>query len=516
MAKPDPKKKDKKSKEFEHDSSKYIDIEPSLDEAVNGTAVIAWGRMNPMTAGHEKLVNKVLQVAKSEKGTPHIFLTHTADKKKNPLSYDDKIKYAQAAFGSVVKKSTAKTIFQLMGELNKSYNKVVLIAGSDRVKEFETLLAKYNGKEYNFDEIKVVSAGQRDEESDDTSGISGTKMRNYATSDMKKFAANLPKRLKSKADEIATKVRKGMGMSEDQDIEETTDEMNEVLSKAARLAKGRAMKRAAPKIARARALAAKKTASPEKIKGRAKQQAIKKIKAKFAKGKSYAKMSPQEKEMVDKKVAKVSKSKIDQIARKLIPKVKADEKARKLSANKKEEVEINVNEASYKDSAPRKRFHMLMDKNNKMKFDSRFKLYKKKPEPLEEDFAALDAEIAELIEMTESFMLEGIAPKDSKPDEAEPLAVAANKAAKEKEDTGEEEEEAPAEDEAEDKPAKKKPVKPVKDADDGDEMDEANVDEMSINKKSFTKSGNEKLMKALNTQKLKADLKAMRDRLKKK
>jgi hypothetical protein len=166
---------------------------------------------------------------------------------------------------------------------------------------------------------------------------------------------------------------------------------------------------------------------------------------------------------------------------------------------------------------------MLMDKNNKMKFDSRFKLYKKKPEPLEEDFAALDAEIAELIEMTESFMLEGIAPKDSKPDEAEPLAVAANKAAKEKEDTGEEEEdtgeeeeEAPAEDEAEDKPAKKKPVKPVKDADDGDEMDEANVDEMSINKKSFTKSGNEKLMKALNTQKLKADLKAMRDRLKKK
>lgn len=514
MAKPDPKKKDKKVNGVQdHDSTKYIDVEPSLEEAAKGTVVFAWGRMNPMTAGHEKLVNKVMQVAKAENATPYVFLTHSVDKKKNPLTYDDKIKYAQSAFGSIVKKSSAKIIFDLMKELNKDYNKIVLVAGSDRVKEFDDTLNKYNGKEYNFDEIKVVSAGQRDADSDNVSGISGTKMRDYASSDMKKFASNLPKRLKSKADEIAAKVRKGMGMSEDQNIEDTTDEMNEVLSKAARLAKGRAMKRAAPKIARARALAAKKTASPEKIKGRAKQQAIKKIKAKFAKGKNYATMSPAEKEMVDKKVAKVSKSKIDQIARKLIPKVKADEKARKQSANKNEE--INVNEASYKDMAPRKRFHMLMASNGKMKFDGRFKLYKKKPEPVEEGFEALNAEIAELIEMTESFMLEGIAPKDTKPDEAEPLAVAANKAAKAKADDVDDGEDT---DDAEDKPAKKekpKPAKPVKN-DDDEKLDETSVDEMSVDKNSLTRTGNEKLMKALKTNKLKADLKSMRNRLKKK
>ena len=145
------KKKKKKADETgKNDSSKYIEIAPMLDEAAKGTAVIAWGRMNPMTAGHEKLAKKVVSTAKAEKGTPHIFLTHSYDSKKNPLSYDDKIKFASKAFGPVVKKSNAKTIFQLLKQLNNSFNKIILVAGSDRVKEFNTTLNKYNGKEYNF------------------------------------------------------------------------------------------------------------------------------------------------------------------------------------------------------------------------------------------------------------------------------------------------------------------------------------------------------------------------------
>ena len=125
------KKKDKKIVGYkEFDSTKYIDIEPTIDEAKKngGTVVIAWGRMNPMSAGHEMLVKKVIDVAKTEKGTPQIYLSHTQGAKtktgkgavnKDPLSYDDKIKFAQKAFGPIVKKSPAKTIIQLLKLLDK-------------------------------------------------------------------------------------------------------------------------------------------------------------------------------------------------------------------------------------------------------------------------------------------------------------------------------------------------------------------------------------------------------------
>jgi hypothetical protein len=103
------KKKDRKIAGFkEFDSAKYIELEPTIDEAAGATAVVAWGRMNPMTAGHEKLVNKVISVAKSEKGIPHVFLTHTVDKKKNPLGYEDKINFAQKALVLLLKNQMLK------------------------------------------------------------------------------------------------------------------------------------------------------------------------------------------------------------------------------------------------------------------------------------------------------------------------------------------------------------------------------------------------------------------------
>ena len=124
------------------------------------TAVITFGRMNPPTVGHEKLVNKVKAEAKG--GPAFVYLSHTQKAPKDPLSYDDKIKYAQAAFGRIVKKSSARTIIEVMKELQGKYSAVKLVVGSDRVSEFKTLLNKYNGKDYNFDKIEVVSAGERD------------------------------------------------------------------------------------------------------------------------------------------------------------------------------------------------------------------------------------------------------------------------------------------------------------------------------------------------------------------
>lgn len=406
MAKPDSKKKKIKGfKEF--DGSKYINTEPVLDEAKKGTVVISWGRMNPMSAGHEKLVKKVISVAKSEKAEPHVYLTHSYGAKtktgkgsvnKDPLQYSDKIKFAQKAFGPAVKKSNAKTIIQLMKQLMQSFNRVIVVAGSDRVKEFESTLNKYNGKEYNFDDIKVVSAGQRDPDADDVSGISGTKMREYAKTNMKKFTANLPSNLKGDADKIAALVNKGTQMKEESD-----QELSEALSRQQRRKRGIAMKKARFKIARGREKAKRKTASMEVLKKRARKAAINILKTKFAKSRRYADMSAGEKEIIDKRIEKVSKQRLDAIAKKLLPKVKTAERERRMNlmkggSSKNEE----INEGMWGQRISKKP-HMLMDKNNKVKFDKRFKMYKPK---MQEDFSLND--ISDLANSTEEFIAEDI------------------------------------------------------------------------------------------------------------
>lgn len=171
--------------------------------------------MNPVTVGHEKLVAKVLSEAKKAKGDPMVFLSHTQDKKKNPLSYDEKIKFAQKAFGSVVVKTRAKTITDVMKTMDSKYDNVIMVVGSDRVEMFSKLLEMYNGKDYNFNSIKVISAGERDPDSDDVSGMSASKMRQSATeNDLKKFKSGLPRKLQSSAQEVFNSVRAGMGLQE--------------------------------------------------------------------------------------------------------------------------------------------------------------------------------------------------------------------------------------------------------------------------------------------------------------
>ena len=320
MAKPD-KKKLKGFKDF--DASKYVNTEPTLDEAVSDTAVITFGRMNPITVGHEKLVQKVLSVASKEKATPRVFLTHTQDKKKNPLQYNDKVKFAQKAFGPVIAKSTAKTIIQVLQSL-ESFDDIILVVGSDRVKEFATLLDKYNGKDYKFKSIKVVSAGDRDPDADDVSGMSASKMRALAAdNNILQFTKGLPKKLRSSAKAIMTAVRKGMSMTEE------SENLFEVLSRMQRRKRGLAMRKARFKIKRGREKAKKRTASQEVLKKRARKAAINLFKKKFSKQRRYADLSAGEKEVIDKRIAKINKKRIEQIARKLLPVVKAKERARR-------------------------------------------------------------------------------------------------------------------------------------------------------------------------------------------
>ena len=143
--------------------------------------VFAFGRMNPPTIGHEKLADKVASEAKRRGAMPHIYLSHTQNAKKDPLPYSVKIAIAKKAFGKAVTRSSAKSIIQVMQELEKmGHKEVVLIAGSDRVPEFKTFLAKYNGKDYNFDKIEVVSAGERDPDAEGVAGMSASKLRAIA------------------------------------------------------------------------------------------------------------------------------------------------------------------------------------------------------------------------------------------------------------------------------------------------------------------------------------------------
>lgn len=160
--------------------------------------VFAFGRMNPPTIGHEKLAAKVESEAKKRGAMPHIYLSHTQNPKKDPLPYNLKIAIARKAFGKSITKSSSKTIIQIMQELEKmGHTEVTLIAGSDRVPDFKTLLTKYNGKEYNFKKIDVVSAGERDPDAEGVEGMSASKLRAIAKEgDYETFSKGMPSKLR--------------------------------------------------------------------------------------------------------------------------------------------------------------------------------------------------------------------------------------------------------------------------------------------------------------------------------
>jgi shikimate kinase/nicotinic acid mononucleotide adenylyltransferase len=401
----DDKKLSKKEKD-EVLNKNAIEINPKLDEAVDKTVVIGWGRMNPITVGHEKLVNKLKSVAKQNSATPLLFITHSQDAKKNPLEYDDKIMLAKKAFGNkLVQKSRSKTIIQVMKELESKFNKLVLVVGSDRVKDFDTLLNKYNGKDYTFDNIEVVSAGERDPDADDVSGMSASKMRVAAASGkFDQFKSGLPKKLKGDAQEIYDMVRGGMK------IAEMMEQLDEAMSMQARRQRALTMRKYANKIAAAKKKMAKKKAPMAKLKQRARKAAIKIIRKKVAgktKGSNYANLNPAEKMMIDKKVEK-KKGAIDKIAKRLLPQVKKAELTRLSNLNKESfdfdtEFEMFLEnscgthtETPKTEETPKKRrFHqMYSKKSGKLLLDRRFKAFRNAPkdDETEADKAMLKAQ----------------------------------------------------------------------------------------------------------------------------
>lgn len=197
-----------------------------LQEARKKVAVFTYGRNNPPTIGHEKLFDKTMEVANSHGVKPHIFTSHSQDEKKNPLSAEHKVKLIQSAYPDANVGSSSRempSLFHLASHLyNQGHRHLVMVAGSDRVKEYQETLNKYNGVPgrhgmYKFDSISVVSAGRRDPDSDDpASKMSGTLLRTHASSGNKKaFHAGLMSKLSDEDKEGVYKAtRKAMGLNE--------------------------------------------------------------------------------------------------------------------------------------------------------------------------------------------------------------------------------------------------------------------------------------------------------------
>ena len=192
-----------------------------LAEKRGDTVVFAFGRFNPPTVGHEKLVIAVANVSRSKGGDFFIYPSHTQDSKKNPLDQKTKIQYMKKMFPKFrrnIVASTGKTALETAVELyDKGYKNLVMVAGSDRVQEFQRILDTYNGEDkkhgfYEFDKIEVVSAGERDPDAEGVSGMSASKMRAAAVEgDFQSFRRGTPDSLSDKdTKQLFNDIRKGM------------------------------------------------------------------------------------------------------------------------------------------------------------------------------------------------------------------------------------------------------------------------------------------------------------------
>ncbi len=197
------------------------------DEHINsgeglGTIALTFGRFNPPTVGHEKLLNTV-----SEQGADNyrIYPSRTVDPKKNPLEPDVKIDFMQKMFpnhaDAIVNDGDMSNIFNVLSNLNQEgYSGVTMVVGSDRVSEFKSLLEKYNGQAYEFEELNVISAGERDPDAEGVEGMSASKLRAMAAAgDLEGFAQGVPGGDIKLAEQLMMEVRAGMGIVEQEQEE---------------------------------------------------------------------------------------------------------------------------------------------------------------------------------------------------------------------------------------------------------------------------------------------------------
>lgn len=200
-----------------------IETIQKVNEDTSQPIAFTFGRFNPPTRGHGHLFDTL----KASASQYFIFTSQSQDKKKNPLSYSQKIKYARAMFPehgrAIIEDMTVRTIFDALVRLyDRGFKKIILVVGDDRVRELETLINKYNGVEaghgyYNFapEHIEVRSSGARDPDAaDDVSGVSASRARKTVLeNDFQEFQKMIPPNF-DEAIKLFKDLRRAMGINE--------------------------------------------------------------------------------------------------------------------------------------------------------------------------------------------------------------------------------------------------------------------------------------------------------------
>ena len=319
-----------KGKTISGDAPNAIELNPQyiiradgIKEAAMKSVVFSFGRMNPPTVGHEKLVDKIQAVAKANKADARLFLSRTEGDDKNPLPYSDKLKLAKMAFPGIVQ-DTPKSMYPagfigLLKMLEDKYDKVIIVVGSDRLPNIKALANKYNGSEYKFEEIEVVSAGERDPDEEGVGGMSASKMRAAAKAgDLAKFKSGLPSRLKSAAKLVMDKLK--------QYLSEDLDEA--VLTLSQRLKRRTQMRRVKGKIRLGQRRALARKANSKVISRRSKRVAIKMMRKRILRGRKYQDLSYSSRAAVDRQIAR-RKTAIARLAKRIEPKLRQAEGRRR-------------------------------------------------------------------------------------------------------------------------------------------------------------------------------------------
>ena len=199
---------------------------PTADVPTDGdTITVAFGRFNPPTIGHEKLLKAARKAATG--GDLKIYPSRTQDPKKNPLDPDMKISFMKKMFPdfeeNIINDDEMRSIFNvLIAAAEAGYSNVNIVVGSDRQAEFENLAQKYNGDLYNFDLIRVISAGVRDADVEGVSGMSASKMRKAVIDDdFDSFRKGTPNTLDDgDTQALFDAVRQGMGSKKKKKVAE--------------------------------------------------------------------------------------------------------------------------------------------------------------------------------------------------------------------------------------------------------------------------------------------------------
>lgn len=195
--------------------------EEKVQEALDKTSklVFAFGRFNPPTIGHDKLMREVISQARKNGANHIVYASASTDKRKNPLDQNTKIKFMKKMFPKnkiAGAGGNQRTFMEVLKFYDKMYGEIIMIAGSDRINEFQKLADKYNGKDYNYKSIRVVSSGDRDPDAEGVTGMSASKMREMAKqNDFKTFKTGLTRNLSDRdAKQLFDAVKKGMGLKE--------------------------------------------------------------------------------------------------------------------------------------------------------------------------------------------------------------------------------------------------------------------------------------------------------------